>query len=272
MKSSEFKKQALDGLVGKWSKAISITFFYAVMVFLATYLVKFLGAFGGLLQLISFIFLIPISFGITVSIIKLINGDDVPLTEFINVGLKNVSKVWSVNFNMLLKILAPCILAIIVMAILGFSLSSSMNFGEGLEGLGNLIILILIFSLLALILSIVITVLLIPYAMSFFILYEQPEMSSNDIVNASKDMMNGHKKRFVLLMLSFIGWFILFVIIGSIVNSMFTDDNVTKLLSYAQTVLLTPYITAAQYFFYKDLKGNNVVKTVEEPVEEKTAE
>ncbi|MEA4924231.1 MAG: DUF975 family protein [Syntrophomonadaceae bacterium] len=47
------------------------------------------------------------------------------------------------------------------------------------------------------------------YAMSFFILAENPEFTAREALNRSKEMMNGHKWELFVLCLSFILWFLL---------------------------------------------------------------
>lgn len=47
------------------------------------------------------------------------------------------------------------------------------------------------------------------YAMAPFILYENPGMTASEAIDASKEMMDGHKMDLFILDLSFIGWSIL---------------------------------------------------------------
>lgn len=46
----------------------------------------------------------------------------------------------------------------------------------------------------------------ISYSMSFYILAENPEITAKEALERSKMMMEGHKKEFFILMLSFILW------------------------------------------------------------------
>lgn len=46
------------------------------------------------------------------------------------------------------------------------------------------------------------------YAMTFFIKNDHPEYSATEAINESKRLMEGNKKRFFLLQLSFVGWYI----------------------------------------------------------------
>lgn len=47
------------------------------------------------------------------------------------------------------------------------------------------------------------------YAQTFFIINENPEFTGKQAIDASQEMMRGHKGELFLLQLSFIGWFLL---------------------------------------------------------------
>ena len=82
------------------------------------------------------------------------------------------------------------------------------------------------------------------YAMTEFILKDNPEISGEDAICLSMKMMQGHKMQLFLLDLSMIGWLILsFLTLG--IGFLF----------------LVPYNYSAHAHFYEDLKaeyGNNV--------------
>ena len=76
------------------------------------------------------------------------------------------------------------------------------------------------------------------YAMTPYIMTEHPEMTANEAITASRQLMDGHKGELFLLRLSFIGWMILNIFtlgIGSL--------------------WLTPYIQATEAAFYRELTG-----------------
>lgn len=75
------------------------------------------------------------------------------------------------------------------------------------------------------------------YAMTPYILIDNPELSANQAINLSKKMMKGHKFDLFVLHLSFIGWFFL---------SIFTLG--------IGLLWVTPYMMTAQAAFYQDLK------------------
>ena len=76
------------------------------------------------------------------------------------------------------------------------------------------------------------------YSMTYYIMKDHPQMSSNDAITESRRMMNGNKWRLFCLDFSFIGWIILCILTGGIL-----------------TILVAPYIEAAHAAFYESLKN-----------------
>lgn len=81
------------------------------------------------------------------------------------------------------------------------------------------------------------------YAMTPYILKDNPELSANQAINLSMKMMKGHKFDLFYLYLSFIGWSIL---------SMFTLG-----LGY---LWLMPYMYTSMAAFYQDVKNDYITK------------
>lgn len=75
------------------------------------------------------------------------------------------------------------------------------------------------------------------YAMTNYILVDKPELSANEAINLSKDMMYGHKFDLFYLYLSLAGWFILSIV----------TLGIGFLWFY-------PYAQTAQASFYLDVK------------------
>lgn len=76
------------------------------------------------------------------------------------------------------------------------------------------------------------------YSMTKYILAEHPELTANEAITRSKEMMHGNKWRFFCLKLSFIGWDLLAMISFGIVN-----------------LWLVPYKEAAYAAFYREVSG-----------------
>jgi Predicted integral membrane protein len=77
------------------------------------------------------------------------------------------------------------------------------------------------------------------YSMSFYILYDNPQMSAKEALEESKKMMNGFKGKLFLLHLSFIGWGLLCLL--------------TLGIGY---LWLVPYIQTSTAHFYQNLKDS----------------
>lgn len=78
------------------------------------------------------------------------------------------------------------------------------------------------------------------YAMTPFLMAENPDLRPNEAISLSKDMMNGHKGELFALDLSFIGWSILCIL----------TLNIGRLW-------LNPYLNAAHAAFYRELKAQH---------------
>lgn len=77
------------------------------------------------------------------------------------------------------------------------------------------------------------------YAMTPFIMAENPDMTASEAITVSRQLMDGHKGELFWLNLTFIGWSIL---------SAFT--------LFIGNLFLTPYMNAAYAAFYKDLTSS----------------
>ena len=79
------------------------------------------------------------------------------------------------------------------------------------------------------------------YAMTPYILIDNPELSANQAINLSQKMMKGHKLDLFFLHLSFVGWIFI---------SIFTLG--------IGSLWLNPYIMTTQAAFYQDIKKDNL--------------
>lgn len=76
------------------------------------------------------------------------------------------------------------------------------------------------------------------YAMTPYLLKDEPELKYNAAIEKSMRMMNGHKMKLFLLDLSFIGWALLCILTLGI-----------------GFLFLNPYVVSAKAAFYEDLKA-----------------
>lgn len=91
----------------------------------------------------------------------------------------------------------------------------------------------------------------ISYSQTLFISIENPELSANDAIVKSMEMMKGHKAKYFSLGLSFLGWFILGILSLGI-----------------GFIWIVPYMYVTTAKFYEDLKSQAVAPTTapESPV------
>ena len=83
------------------------------------------------------------------------------------------------------------------------------------------------------------------YAMTPFIMAENPNLTANEAITISKEKMNGHKGELFWLSLTFFGWSLLAALTGGI--------------GY---IFLNPYINAAYAAFYRDKISPKTAVTV----------
>ena len=79
------------------------------------------------------------------------------------------------------------------------------------------------------------------YAMTPFIMAENPDMTANEAITASRELMDGHKGELFCLELTFFGWMLL-----------------NALTLGLGSLALNPYMNAARAAFYKDLTAPHV--------------
>ena len=84
------------------------------------------------------------------------------------------------------------------------------------------------------------------YAMTFYILNDNPEMTAREAITASKEMMRGHKGELFVLYLSFLGWHLLSILTFGILEICY----------------VAPYQSATEAAFYENLKAAQAIKNV----------
>jgi uncharacterized membrane protein len=84
-----------------------------------------------------------------------------------------------------------------------------------------------------------------------YLLIDNPELTTTQVLKKSREMMKGHKMELFLLDLSFIGWTLLSIITLGV-----------------GLLFLNPYMQTASALFYEDLKAQNIdaaENCIEEP-------
>ena len=113
----------------------------------------------------------------------------------------------------------------------------------------------------------------IRYSQAFFILADDPTKGIRQCMNESKMMMKGNKSKYFCLSLSFIGWMILAILPGSIIEGiagvMYAPAVVEAIISVITTLLIVPvtvYMYSTQTGFYEILAGHLIKDTEPAPV------
>ena len=88
------------------------------------------------------------------------------------------------------------------------------------------------------------------YAMTDFILADNPELTATEALNKSKEMMIGNRWRLFCLQFSFIGW-------GILASLTFGIGN----------LFLTPYTETAVAAFYREVSGTELGNVIDSEME-----
>ena len=105
------------------------------------------------------------------------------------------------------------------------------------------------------------------YAMTPYVLYENPYLSPNDAITESRRIMDGNKLDLFLLHLSFIGWNILAAIPSAVALFGLIFGNFLLIPLFFVTVIanlfVTAYAEAAQAAFYRQITWKAPAQTEE---------
>lgn len=218
--NQEYKNEALAALKGNWAPAVLATLVYYLLT----------------LFLIS-----PYE----VAVFRT-NSADI-------MGLMAASRWYGVFFLGMILVIGPFLVGYVnsfkKLLVEGDDRITANSFREGFKPYWRSVwaylfrgILITLWSLLLVIPGIIKS---LSYAMTMYIVKDHPELTVNEAIDLSKDMMYGHKYDLFYLYISFIGWYLLSILtlgIGSF--------------------WLIPYIETAQASFYEDVKAEWELKSV----------
>ena len=197
--ASEMRSAARAALKGHWAEAAMLTFVYGIIVW------AFTGVVGGLeyvqvgLGTIASLLLFPLSWGYGITFLSNARGEADPF---------NISRIFD-GYKDFWRIFTT----ILLMQIYTF-----------------------LWTLLFVVPGIIKS---LSYAMTAFILRDNPEMKNNEAIELSMKMMDGHRMDLLWLYVTFIGWGILCILSLGI--------------GY---VWLAPYVQASMAQFYEDVKAD----------------
>lgn len=202
--NQDYKNAALASLKGNWASAIVAVIACLAINCVSSVLVKFADIEGAVISLLINVFVVlPVSFGLQNAFKKLYNEGDADLCR----------NAFCFAFN-----------------------------DRYLHVFGGMLLMqvyILLWSLLLLVPGFIKAY---SYAMTPYILADNPELSADGAITLSMNMMKGHKFDLFYLHLSFIGWALLCILTLGI-----------------GFFWLVPYIQTSQAAFYADLKSECVI-------------
>ena len=200
---TNYKNRALSALENKWGNFVLITFVYGFIIGITQVLSgdKDSPAILHLIGLVLFILALPLTWGYQTLFLGAVRGGDATAKDMFE----------GYNKELFSRVLTTTLLYYVY---------------------------VFLWSLMLLIPGCIKSY---SYAMTPYILKDNPEMKNNAAIEESMRMMDGHKLELFLLDLSFIGWAILSIL--------------TCCIGF---LWLTPYMNMARVNFYEDLKKASV--------------
>ena len=200
---TNYKNRALSALENKWGNFVLITFVYGLIIGITQVLSgdKDSPAILHLIGLVLFILALPLTWGFQTLFLGAVRGGEATAKDMFE----------GYNKELFSRVLTTTLLYYVY---------------------------VFLWSLLLLIPGCIKSY---SYAMTPYILKDNPEMKNNAAIEESMRMMDGHKLELFLLDLSFIGWAILSIL--------------TCCIGF---LWLVPYMNMARVNFYEDLKKASV--------------
>lgn len=255
MKITNIKQSAKVKLTGNYIKCASSSLLYFIIISLLTFFQTksintiqnsaILAIVQAFLLIINWVF----SYGIIANILDLVDIKTNSITDFINSTLKRGLKYIRIGLIFLLKILVPLIIFLFTFfywigtEVAKINKVNFLCFNQNLSLLAGLICVLAGISLVYYILK---------YMLVAYIYYENPDMSEKEIVEKSKTLMKGHIHQYILLLLSFLHWFLIAALILLILNIFIESKFLTPFMVLFYSII-RPYVITSKFEFYKEL-------------------
>lgn len=216
--NAELRAIARDRLRGNWGKSILTLILYFVLTFLINSGSNS-ESMGWLFGILAFVLTGAWSAGLLTYFMHLIRQE----TLSVHLLFSQLPRLFSFFFLLLLQTIF-----IILWSLPLIALAFLESFGY-VHSFYILIPLLILFAIPPILAS-------LRYSQSFYLFIDHPEMKVIKVINRSKELMNGQKWNYVLLLLSFMGWYLLCIP-----------------TFFVGLLWLLPYICATQASFYQDL-------------------
>jgi uncharacterized membrane protein len=256
MKISEIKKDAKIKLTGSYIRCASSSLLYFTIISLITFFQsKITNTVESsiILAIIQAIFLILhwiLGYGIIANVLDLQDIKTNSITDFINTTIKNCFKYLKIGLYFLLKILFPVIIFIFAAFYCIGTRIAQINHLNFLCFNQNLLPLSLVILALS---GILLIYYLLKYVLVAYIYYDHPDMDEKEIVDTSSKLMQKNKLNFIILLLSFLHWFLLGALILLILNNFIETRYLTPFMVFFYSII-RPYVVVCKYEFYKELE------------------
>ena len=250
MDYSSLRAEARKRLAGKWGKVIltmivtglvigiigSIPSFTRTTTVVNNYYFSYTvtkdNPVSLILTLVAEVVSVIFSYGLIAALWKVFNGEDITVTDGVKIAVANWKRTLFILINIIKKLLIPIIMIVAA---------------EFLNVIVTNYVVAIICAILEIVGGIWAFVAGLHYALAYTIAADQPNMSEEDVVNKSKELMTNRRGKLVVLNLTFFGWCLLGV------------------LSLGIGMLwVTPYMQFTAFAFYNACKGGNTTATTTE--------
>jgi uncharacterized membrane protein len=219
--NSELRATARNSLKGNWGKSILTIIIYFILTLLINSGSKF-ESMGWLFSILAFVLTGAWSAGLLTYFMHLIRQEKLS----VNLLFSQLNRLFSFFFLLLFQVLFILLWSLPLLALAFLD--------ERLYRIHLILFipLLILFAIPPILAS-------LRYSQSFYLFIDNPEMKPLKVINRSKELMDGQKWKYVLLLLSFIGWYILCI--------------PTFFIGF---LWLIPYFCATQASFYQELIKN----------------
>lgn len=256
MDINEIKKDAKLKLTGNYIKCASSSLLYFIIISLLTFLqAKLAGSIENsvLLAIVQAIFVLLswiLGYGILANILDLVDVKTSSITDFINSSLKSFLKYTKIGLLYLLKILGPVIFCILTTFYWIGTMVAKVNQVDFLCFRQNFVPLA---SIIWAISGMILIVYVLRYILVGYIYHEHPDMAEKEIIQKSRKLMQKNKWNYILLLLSFLHWFLLAALLLLILNIFIEAKYLTPFMVFFYSVI-RPYVIVSKAEFYRELE------------------
>lgn len=276
MNSKDYRKIARKKLTNEWVVSILTIIIYTLVLgiiptknnSLHQYpILKIINIVG---TIIFWIVMPVLSRGLNEVFYRMRNGEKVNALDFLKFGFRSFKRYWGVTGNTILKMIGYIIAIAVLMFILVIMisvilLSHNLSIGITIDTITRALtiggtgafLMTLVITIALIILYVLIVIKNFSYALTTYIALDNPKLTTKEVVNKSEELMKGNKGKYFALIMSFIGWYILAIIVGAIAMPLLEIikiDLIRNTISSLGIIAVMPYLKMSIIEFYEDIK------------------